>query len=109
MTTFWQRLFSETAFDAENPRVCEIALVAGGCSELQVEQTGKAINSRLGECRLAYHRRFPKLAEQLALRSQPLRERWAMIGPGMLSAITKQIWRDARGNDAVSKGRPGLG
>lgn len=89
---FWQRLFIETAFDADNPRACEIALVAAGCSVLQVEQTAKAIGSRLGECRLALHRRYPKLAEQLELRSQPLNQRWAMIGPGMLAGITKQIW-----------------
>ena len=89
---FWQRLFDETAFDSDNPRACEIALVAAGCSELQVEQTAKAISSRLGECRIAFHRRFPKLAEQLTLRSQPLRERWATVGPGMLNGITKQVW-----------------
>jgi hypothetical protein len=89
---FWQRLFQETAFDANNPRACEIALVAAGCSELQVEQTGKAIGSRLGECRVAFHRRYPKLAQQLALRSQPLCQRWEMIGPGILGGITKQIW-----------------
>ena len=28
VTTFWNRLFSETAFDADNDRACEIALVA---------------------------------------------------------------------------------
>jgi len=92
VNTFWQRLFQEALFDPENPRGCEIALMAGGCSELQVEQTAKAIGSRLGECRLAFHRRYPKLSEQLALRSQPLSQRWAMIGPGMLSAISTQIW-----------------
>tara|TARA_R110002049_G_scaffold185580_3_gene353806 strand:- start:31107 stop:32021 length:915 start_codon:yes stop_codon:yes gene_type:complete len=99
VTTFWQRLFDETAFDAENPRACEIALVAAGCSELQAEQTGKAIGSRLGECRIAFHRRYPKLAQQLALRSQPLCQRWDMIGHGMLSGITKRIWGGAAPND----------
>ena len=92
VTAFWQRLFDETAFDAENTRACEIALVAAGCSELQAEQIGRAVGSRLGECRIAFHRRYPKLAQQLALRSGPLCQRWEMIGPGMLAGITRQIW-----------------
>ena len=92
VNAFWQRLFDEIALDGENTQSCEIALVAAGCSEMQAEQTSNAIRNRLGECRIAFHRRFPKLAQQLALRSQPLCQRWEMIGPGMLTDVTKRIW-----------------
>ena len=92
VNAFWQRLFDETALDGENAQACEIALVAAGCSELQSEQTSQAIRNRLGECRIAFHRLYPKLAQQLALRSRPLCQRWEMIGPGMLAGVTKRIW-----------------
>ncbi len=92
--TFWERLFAEYAIDPGNARACEIALIDAGCSELQLEQTAGAISNRLGECRLAFQRRFPKLSEQLELRGKPLKDRWNEVGLFLLSDIAHQIWRE---------------
>ena len=99
VATFWEQLFAEHAIDPGNARACEIALIAAGCSELQLEQTAGAIANCLGECRLAFQRRFPKLSEQLELRSKPLKDRWNEAGLFLLSDIARQIWQDQPPDD----------
>ncbi len=94
VASFWRRLFAEYAFDSASDRAVEIALISAGGSELQLEQTAAAISNRLGECRLAFHSRFPKLADQLELRLVPLKQRWDEVGSELLSAIADQIWED---------------
>ncbi len=88
---FWQRYRSEIAATDNVGGACQAALLAAGCSELQVEQTAKAISSLMSECRLRFNGRFPKLAEQLELRSRPLKDRWDTVGPGLLRAIQMRI------------------
>lgn len=97
---FWRRLMIEVAGDRSDSdradaRACEIALIAGGVSELLREQTAPAIARRLSECRLAFANRFPKLAEQLPLRAQPLIQRWEAFGPGLLKHVADSIWQSS--------------
>lgn len=101
---FWRRLMVEVAADGDDSgradaRACEIALLAGGISELLREQTAPAIARRLSECRSAYAQRFPKLAEQLPLRARPLIERWEAFGPGLLKQVADTIWQGSPPGD----------
>jgi hypothetical protein len=95
IAAFWKRLHAETLFQVPPEQACAIALSAAGCSELQVDQTARVILNRLGDSRVAFDRRFPKLSEQLKLRGRPLRDQWETYGPGLLSNITQQIWNDS--------------
>lgn len=90
VSTFWQRYRTEISADENHQRACNAALITAGCSELQVEQTGKAISSLLSECRMSFQSRFPKLTEQLQLRLKPLQDRWDTAGPGLLRAVQIQ-------------------
>lgn len=96
---FWQSLVAESAFEPGEQRACEIALMQSGCSELQLEQTASLIVNRLGESRMAFKSRFPKLTEQLELRGRPIRDHWGTVGPGLLNNIAKQIWDDSPPGD----------
>ena len=89
---FWQHYLAGLLSGAEISEACAAALILGGCSELQVEQTGKAISNRLSDARQAYTGRFPKLGEQLELRARPLREKWEAVGPGLLRDVERQVW-----------------
>ncbi|MEM9589341.1 MAG: hypothetical protein AAGA03_18820, partial [Planctomycetota bacterium] len=95
--TFWRRLMQETAVsksvtDRQRRQNSEIALAAGGASELQLEQTTSAVIRLLAECRRAYTARYPKLDEQLVLRGGPLKDRWESYGQGLLGLIAHRIW-----------------
>jgi hypothetical protein len=96
---FWQRYMAEILNDIEISRACTISLLSSGCSELQVEQTSKAVSNRLSDARLAFLRRFPKLGEQLELRARPLRDRWDTFGPGLLTEVERQIWENSPPDD----------
>ena len=89
---FWSALFASVASGRSARDACGPALLAAGCSELQVDQTAAALGSRLDECRIAYHQRYPKLRDQLALRAGPLKDRWQTFGPGLLIETAHQIW-----------------
>ena len=94
---FWRRLVCEVAGDRTDSaradaRATDIALMSAGMSELQLEQTSAAITRQLRECRVAFAQRYPKLDEQLQLRSRPLKERWDAFGPGLLRSIARRIW-----------------
>lgn len=91
---FWHQLISQHLDDGGNARALEVALLQAGCSELQLEQTAGAIANCLGECRLAFQKRFPKLTEQLKLRSKPLRDGWDKMGQQLLDNIARTIWKD---------------
>ncbi len=95
--SFWRRLIVEVASDRgggerSDGAACEIALAAAGLSELQLETTAQGVARLIGECRSRYASRFPKLSEQLRLRSRPLKERWDAFGKGLLRAIAQRIW-----------------
>ncbi len=92
---FWSSLFAAVAAGQTARRACEPALLSAGCSELQVEQTAAAVASRLDECRIAFHGRFPKLHDQLMLRSGPLKDRWDTYGPGLLIETAEKIWQSS--------------
>lgn len=92
VAVFWQHYLTELLAGKQIQAATASALMAGGCSELQVEQTGKAISNRLSDARQAYAVRFPKLGEQLNLRARPLREKWEAVGPGLLRDVERQIW-----------------
>lgn len=91
---FWKRYRSEVARDRRGPDACSDALLAAGCSELQLDQIVKAISSRLSEGRIEFRKRFPKLTEQLELRGRPLQDRWQTAGPGLLRDVQRQVWGD---------------
>ncbi len=91
---FWRVYRWQMTMNQDSGRACSAALVAAGCSEFQLEQTAKAIASRLSEGRIEFHRRFPKLGEQLELRARPLLERWDTVGAGLLLDVQRQVWGD---------------
>jgi hypothetical protein len=92
VAVFWQQYLARLLLGAQINAACAAALMSGGCSELQVEQTSKAISNRLSDARQAYASRFPKLGEQLELRARPLREKWDAVGPGLLRDVERQVW-----------------
>lgn len=92
VSQFWQQYLLQVLSDVPMEQACGVALLSAGANEMQVDQTTKAIVNRLGDARLAFNQRYPKLAEQLDLRARPLRERWETYGPGLLNQVGKQIW-----------------
>jgi hypothetical protein len=92
ISVFWEQYLLEIFRDTEMQQACTVALMWSGCNEMQVDQTAKAITSRLSDARLGFLQRFPKLSEQLDLRSKPLRERWDTFGQGMLREVGRLIW-----------------
>lgn len=99
VAAFWQRYVLETLNDSELSRACMLSLLTAGCSELQVEQTSKAVANRLGDARRAFFQRFPKLSQQLELRARPLRDRWDTFGPGLLREVERQVWASSPPDD----------
>lgn len=96
---FWDG-FAERSIGGDPPgSAVSIALIEAGCSELQLEQTAKAVRSQLAEARLAFQRRYPKLDQQLPLRIGPLRERWETCGPGLLGEVERQVWQNSPPGD----------
>jgi hypothetical protein len=95
MAQFWKEYFNQVVAQTEMGEACTRALMTAGCSELQVEQTAKAITRRLGDARQAFQKKFPKLAEQLELRAKPLHDRWDTVGPGLLREVERQIWANS--------------
>ncbi|TWU22061.1 hypothetical protein Pla52o_31090 [Novipirellula galeiformis] len=95
MHRFWNNLVAESIHRDAVSKACEAALIAAGCSELQVDQTSRGIVRQLDECRIVVRDRFPRLSDQLELRSRPLKERWDTVGRGLLNQIAKQIWGDS--------------
>ncbi|MAI69804.1 MAG: hypothetical protein CMM01_02705 [Rhodopirellula sp.] len=92
VSQFWQQYLLQVLSDVPMEQACGVALLSAGANEMQVDQTTKAIVNRLGDARLAFNQRYPKLAEQLDLRARPLRERWETYGPGLMNQVGKQIW-----------------
>lgn len=92
---FWKQYLHERISESDVATACTVALMSSGCSEMQVEQTGKAIKNRLSEARSAFLSRHPKLEEQLELRARPLRERWEAFGEGLLREIERQVWQNS--------------
>ncbi len=86
---FWRRLLSAAAAGDNDLESCASALFAAGCSSLTLDSIAAALASRLAEIRLVHQERFPKLAEQLALRGRPLREQWDGYGAGLMKRIGK--------------------
>lgn len=97
--TFWSALFASVAAGQNARKACPAALLSAGCSELQVDQTAAALGSRLDECRIAFHQRFPKLREQLDLRAGPLKDRWQTYGPGLQIETARLIWESTPPKD----------
>lgn len=99
MGVFWRRLLIEAAEERDDKSAVEIALLASGCSELQLDSTAAAIVNRLRDCRTFMTSRFPKLAEQLELRGRPLIERFDAYGPGLLRAFGNFVWDNSPPKD----------
>lgn len=89
LSIFWPDLVRAAAAGDADLDVCSSALIAAGCSPLSADAMAGAIASRLAEVRLVHNERYPKLAEQLALRGRPLREQWDGFGAGLLKRIGK--------------------
>ncbi|MGB0599167.1 MAG: hypothetical protein ACPGLY_20985 [Rubripirellula sp.] len=89
---FWQRYLREVMIDTEQSVACAEALLAAGCSELQLEQISRAVRGRLVDARSLFLKKFPKLVDQLQLRSRPIRDQWDTFGTGLLREVGRQIW-----------------
>ena len=85
---FWQRLMSAAASGDSDLAACNAALASAGCSPLSLDSTASAIASQLADVRLVHQERFPKLAEQIALRGRPIRDQWDGYGAGLLKRIS---------------------
>ena len=81
---YWRQLLC-MAHQFENKRqLAQIALFrAFGTTKPQPENLA-ALAGRLTDLQLAYNRAFPEMANELALRSRPLREQWEARAPGLL-------------------------
>ena len=75
---------------ADDAKRVEYALMRAGCSELAVDSIAPAVVGQLTDARLAFRGRYPKLVEQLPLRSGPLRELWDAAGPGLLREVGRR-------------------
>lgn len=89
---FWRTYLLQVLLGNEQEQACATALATAGCSELQLDQTCKSILGQLKDARGLFMRRFPKLTEQLELRSRPLKDKWDTFGPGLLRDVGRQIW-----------------
>lgn len=87
LSIFWRRLVAAAAAGHDDLTAVRQGLLAAGSGELTLDATAAAIHSLLAETRLAYQERYPKLADQLSLRSRPLREQWEAYGLGLLRRI----------------------
>lgn len=99
MGSFWKQYRSQILAGSDISPACTRALMAGGCSELQMDQLTKAVTRQLSEARRAFQAKYPKLAEQLDLRARPLRDRWGTVGPGLLREVERQIWANSPPDD----------
>ncbi len=86
---FWQRLMTAVAAGESDVEACSNSLIAAGCSSLSTDATASAIASQIADIRMVHNERYPKLAEQLALRARPIREHWDGYGAGLLKRIGK--------------------
>lgn len=87
-TSFWLSLVKCSL--ADDAKRVEHSLLRAGCSELTVDSIAPAVIGQLTDARLAFRNRYPKLAEQLPLRSGPLRELWDAAGPGLLREVGRR-------------------
>lgn len=94
VATFWQRYLRQVMVDQELPAACAEALLAAGCSELQIDQVARALRGRLVDARGLFVKKYPRLVEQLQLRAQPLRSQWDTYGPGLVREVGRRIWGD---------------
>ena len=92
VAAFWQRYLHEIMVDTELSAACAEALLAAGCSELQIDQIARAVRGRLVDARGLFLKKFPKLVDHLQLRSRPLRDQWDTFGAGLLREVGRQIW-----------------
>ncbi|EMI27380.1 MULTISPECIES: hypothetical protein [Rhodopirellula] len=99
----WEHLIDEAIAqdnDVElSPALCEIALIRGGHSDLQSDQTAMAIHRSLETCRRAFTTRSPRLADQLRLRYAPLKQAYESYGPGLVRSVGKAIWNGSPPTD----------
>jgi len=89
LSLFWKRLETAVAAGDSDFVACSSSLIDAGCSSLAIDATANAIVSQLADIRLIHNERYPKLAEQLALRGRPIREHWDGYGAGLLKRIGK--------------------
>lgn len=87
-TRFWLTLVKCSL--ADDAKRVEHSLLRAGCSELAIDSTAPAIVGQLTDVRLAFRNRYPKIAEQLPLRSGPLRELWDAAGPGLMREVGRR-------------------
>lgn len=92
---FWSALFANVASGKTPRESCVSSLISAGGSEMQAEQSAAGLASLLDDCRIAFTTRFPKLGDQLKLRSGPLRDRWQTFGPGLLIQTARLIWHSS--------------
>jgi hypothetical protein len=63
------------------------SLIQAGCPELTADSVATAIQRRLTDIRRLVLEVYPRLAEQLDLRSRPLKEQWEARGQGLMRSI----------------------
>lgn len=99
MSDFWRQYVAGRLAEVAMPEACTSALLAAGCSELQVDQIAKPVTRQLSDGRQAFQKKYPKLAEQLELRTRPLKDRWDTVGQGLLREVERQIWDSSPPSD----------
>lgn len=80
------------AGDESNVAISEAMSHAGG-TFLQSDSTTGGIARRVRELWVSTQSMYPKLGQQLPLRTGPIRSQWDTYGPGILKNIERQIWK----------------
>lgn len=87
--------------EESNRELATIALaktLSGDWAHSQIE----SLSGLITDCEQAYFRAFPKLMDELELRSRPLREMWDAHGPGVLAGVGRLTDRRLLVDDATA-------
>lgn len=84
---FWSHLLPLSQGCGGTRQLAETALVKTVGRTLGGESLAARLGTQLAALDAAYRRAFPKLAEELALRSGPLCGQWEARGPGFLASV----------------------
>jgi hypothetical protein len=76
-----------TAIGVESNRELATAVLGKTAGRERAAALAESLAGILTACEQAYFRNFPKLVDELELRSRPLRELWEGHGPGVLTTL----------------------
>ena len=88
---YWKQLLC-MAHQFDNKRqLAQISLFRAFGTSKASEDLLAALAGRMTDLQIAYNNAFPNMAEELLLRSRPLREQWEARGPGLLNVAVNML------------------